>query len=272
MASDSTTASDHATHVAVLVHDAVRCDGVVPISTASEILFHAVYGTAPWHSNQEKQQAPAPPAVCIISSPDAISIFVAKQKNRNKRDGLATNLATEHGITAKAVRDIWNLRTWTWATRPYWTAFDTEHFERKRLNKTPRPPSLVNFTPATPDEVDIEPTPSREVVASQAVDIAEGDNDPQGLQIEQEVDEPPEEDSMLPESNDPQDTGVASWTAEAVDWPTPTRHQEQARSSAPHLPFDTFQWLIDSAFVAQEFEEISLAWHHSNTRRGYMGK
>ena len=42
---------------------------------------------------------------------------------------MATSLATQFGITAKAVRDIWNLRTWAQTTRPCWTPADcsTDH-------------------------------------------------------------------------------------------------------------------------------------------------
>ena len=41
----------------------------------------------------------------------AIQIFEAKA-DREVRDTLAADIATQFGITAKAVRDIWNLRTW----------------------------------------------------------------------------------------------------------------------------------------------------------------
>ena len=47
---------------------------------------------------------------------------------------LATDLALQFGITAKAVRDIWNLRTWVQTTKPYWTQEDHDHFN---LNKRP---------------------------------------------------------------------------------------------------------------------------------------
>ena len=36
----------------------------------------------------------------------------------------AASLATQFGITAKAVRDVWNLRTWTKTTMPFWTQAD----------------------------------------------------------------------------------------------------------------------------------------------------
>ena len=40
------------------------------------------------------------------------------------RDTEAASLATQFGITAKAVRDVWNLRTWTKTTMPFWTQAD----------------------------------------------------------------------------------------------------------------------------------------------------
>ena len=57
----------------------------------------------------------------------AIQIFRAKA-DREVRDTLAMSLATQFGITAKAVRDIWNLRTWAQTTRPCWTQADHGHF------------------------------------------------------------------------------------------------------------------------------------------------
>ena len=45
-------------------------------------------------------------------------------------------LAERFGITMKAVRDVWNLRTWTSVTRPFWTPADHAFFVMKRR----RPP------------------------------------------------------------------------------------------------------------------------------------
>ena len=59
-------------------------------------------------------------------------IFRAKA-NRVKRGSLSVELAAEFGITSKAVRDIWNLRTWTWTTLPYWTQADHDDFLPKHL-------------------------------------------------------------------------------------------------------------------------------------------
>ena len=62
----------------------------------------------------------------------ATMIFRAKA-NRVKRDSLSAELAAEFGITSKAVRDIWNMRTWTWTTLPYWTQADHDDFLPKHL-------------------------------------------------------------------------------------------------------------------------------------------
>ena len=62
----------------------------------------------------------------------ATMIFRAKA-NRVKRGSLSVELAAEFGITSKAVRDIWNLRTWTWTTLPYWTQADHDDFLPKHL-------------------------------------------------------------------------------------------------------------------------------------------
>ena len=66
-----------------------------------------------------------------ISQEVAISIFMAKKSRRSKRDNLASTLAARYGITPRAVRDIWNLRTWAHATQPFWTTDDHKIFLSK---------------------------------------------------------------------------------------------------------------------------------------------
>jgi hypothetical protein len=66
---------------------------------------------------------------CVITAEQARSIFVAR-RNIGARH-LASRLAPEVGISSKAIRDIWSLRTWSHVTRPYWTQADHDKFERK---------------------------------------------------------------------------------------------------------------------------------------------
>jgi hypothetical protein len=53
----------------------------------------------------------------------AIAIFLARGPGP-RRDGTSTALSNQYNITTKAVRDVWNLRTWTMETMPHWTRND----------------------------------------------------------------------------------------------------------------------------------------------------
>ena len=77
----------------------------------------------------------APAGVCIITVEAARKIFLSRTMRRNN-DGLASRLGQDFGISAKAVRDIWRLRTWTRATRPYWTPEDMRNHLKKNLTST----------------------------------------------------------------------------------------------------------------------------------------
>ena len=74
---------------------------------------------------------------CIISAEEAIAIYKARDENRKKRDKLGIRLAAQYGISTKAVRDIWNLRTWSQVTQPYWTTADCRKMERHSCSKNP---------------------------------------------------------------------------------------------------------------------------------------
>jgi len=70
--------------------------------------------------------------VATLDKEAAIAIYLAKA-SRTPRDRTSAALAAQYNITMKAVRDVWNLRTWTWKTMPYWTRSDQERFMRKHL-------------------------------------------------------------------------------------------------------------------------------------------
>jgi hypothetical protein len=72
--------------------------------------------------------------VCRISARTATFIYMAKHENNPRRgDRLAARLSEKFGITSKAVRDIWNLRTWARTTRSHWTHHDHIKFRNKKL-------------------------------------------------------------------------------------------------------------------------------------------
>jgi len=67
-----------------------------------------------------------------LTAHDAIDIYLAKA-SRSARDSSTSVLSKRYNITMKAVRDVWNLRTWAWATMPYWMRSDLAKFLRKHL-------------------------------------------------------------------------------------------------------------------------------------------
>ena len=71
-------------------------------------------------------------AATILSESQAIAIFHAKSPHK-ARGKTSRMLSEKYGVTMKAVRDIWNFRTWKWETMPYWSAKDMSIFLSKHL-------------------------------------------------------------------------------------------------------------------------------------------
>jgi hypothetical protein len=69
-----------------------------------------------------------------LNAKDAVAIYLAKGKHC-ERDGIAAILACRYGITPKAVRDIWTLRTWAKATMPYMSREDLVLLHHKHCTK-----------------------------------------------------------------------------------------------------------------------------------------
>ena len=70
--------------------------------------------------------APFQPQPCkrkraSLDEKSAVEIFLAKRTMMGARSGLSRRLANKYEVTAKAVRDVWVIRTWTNATKPYWS-------------------------------------------------------------------------------------------------------------------------------------------------------
>ena len=75
------------------------------------------------HSMQTGQRPSEPPPGqrrTYLDEAAVVQIFLAKHSNPGVRDlNLSGRLAREYGVTSKAVRDIWNMRTWKSVTEPY---------------------------------------------------------------------------------------------------------------------------------------------------------
>ena len=88
-------------------------------------------GTVPDTPGVDTTSHGAPPRRCrtVITKHEAIQIFVAKHSHTTG-DHQAARLGLEFGLTNKAIRDIWTMRTWALATKPYRNASDEEQFSR----------------------------------------------------------------------------------------------------------------------------------------------
>jgi len=63
-----------------------------------------------------------------LDSSAVIRIFLAKRSGYTGfvSRTLSTTLSKEYGLTPKAVRDIWSMKTWRKVTQPYWNAEDRQ--------------------------------------------------------------------------------------------------------------------------------------------------
>jgi hypothetical protein len=88
----------------------------------------------------------------------ATHIFRAKRSIRGARSGLSRMLAKRYGVTAKAVRDVWSLRTWTSVTEPFWNSAERQRADQKRKDKVLAPKAgseapIGSSVPTTKDRV-----------------------------------------------------------------------------------------------------------------------
>ena len=70
-----------------------------------------------------------------LTSEQAIHIFTHKI---NKTARTASLLSVKYGISPKAIRDIWTLKSWAQETRPFWTRLDEQQ------STTPAPARFTN--------------------------------------------------------------------------------------------------------------------------------
>jgi len=66
----------------------------------------------PPHAERERTRLTADQAICIFC------------QRSSKTVRTAALLAAEYGISPKAVRDIWTLKSWAAQTKPYWALID----------------------------------------------------------------------------------------------------------------------------------------------------
>ena len=73
-----------------------------------------------------------------------------RKKTRVSRDATTAELAARYNITMKAVRDVWNMRTWAKTTMPYLDKSDLKTFLDKHLCSACRVRRVSSFDAACP--------------------------------------------------------------------------------------------------------------------------
>lgn len=64
-----------------------------------------------WAANVAQQQQTGRKRT-QLDAETVMRLFLSKYNTEKSAGALSSDLAAEHGLTAKAIRDIWNLRTW----------------------------------------------------------------------------------------------------------------------------------------------------------------
>jgi hypothetical protein len=182
--------------------------------------------------------------VCTISSNDAITIFNAAKHDRTQRNRLANQFAQEFGITPKAVRDIWNLRTWVHTTKPFWLPPDEKHFLKREHHKNTKRISMKQSVakPAPPQEKDI-PAIS---ITPRFADSFWTQEAPGILDVEMSA----ASECSVPAPAAPAIRNVCPHSPATI----------AAHSDLRNRRFFDGEWMIQPSFIAQEFESIFLEW------------
>ena len=90
----------------------------------------------------------APQSTKKLNEALALAIFQARPCKKGRRTNLSATLGRRYGMTAKAVRDVWNVRTWASVTKPFWTAEERVAYEVRKMQRAHPNPHLIPIAPA----------------------------------------------------------------------------------------------------------------------------
>ena len=120
---------------------------------------------------------------CVISAEQALSIFLLARQHHRARH-LAARLAPQVGISGKAIRDIWSLRTWTHVTRAHWTPADLDRYTKKQQHKLKQHAEFSQHVASEEGLSSGSAGTSGSVTGDISVEHSSGDADSENLQSE----------------------------------------------------------------------------------------
>lgn len=185
-----------------------------------------------------------------LTAEGATSIFLAKTKRSNE-------LAKEFSISTKAVRDIWNLRTWARTTEPYWSTEDADKYVENyakmivvRMGRTAMQPTAL-VQQANTVETANERHPASNYVSAQA---------PGAPTLVQQVNTLETRDERHPASS--------FVSAQAPEVPTFSLTNLSGQvQHAQTVKTDEISpaWIIETAFVEEDFNALLTEWEAIKT-------
>jgi hypothetical protein len=111
----------------------------------------------------------------ILTGEQAVEIYSRKRRRTEEYEDLsfvksATAVALEYRISPKAVRDIWNRRSWTRETRHLWSKGEVEFIRKTKLSESKPAYPLISlassYCPASPHCLE-NTQPTSDIVAAQ---------------------------------------------------------------------------------------------------------
>jgi len=89
---------------------------------------------------------------CLIQAVMSLGKFSLSlyQAKANKTHRTGSELSQLFGVTSKAIRDVWNLRSWQTVTKPYWSEHDRQKYENSLTNARERAASDAPCHDASP--------------------------------------------------------------------------------------------------------------------------
>ncbi|EKX30792.1 hypothetical protein GUITHDRAFT_122992 [Guillardia theta CCMP2712] len=68
----------------------------------------------------------------VLSRDTIVEIYKLRTNDKKIKTAASASVGLKHGVTAKAIRDIWNRRTWWNVTEALWTEEEREDYARRR--------------------------------------------------------------------------------------------------------------------------------------------
>ncbi|EKX40142.1 hypothetical protein GUITHDRAFT_113879 [Guillardia theta CCMP2712] len=115
----------------------------------------------------------------VLSRDTIVEIYKLRTNDKKIKTAASASVGLKHGVTAKAIRDIWNRRTWWNVTEALWTEEEREDYARRRkpCGKAGRPRGSKDSKPRKSRRKQVEPDQAEGQVKAQESEKSESSDD-----------------------------------------------------------------------------------------------